>query len=282
MATLTMARGAYTQVFRPRRLWLVQLVANPILFLSFAGWLLIPVANSWQLTLNVGLAILLAAAWLTLHAGTINHFRDRNSAAPAHDGHPILRDAFRRAFQHLLAIAACMAVLWMLWPPFDSLDVYRGPLPTYIRSILPVFLRRHIPLSEFEATFTALLFIGHWIVIPGLLLPLMVVAADAGFRGFPTRQGLAIWGRAVASLSYWFTLSIAAVIGVLAVRGILMWTPDFRRSTLLREYFSLGWRVVIAYLLALTSWMVICSLLGRFAASSAAGSNHNAPRNPGA
>jgi hypothetical protein len=282
MAALTMARGAFTQAFRPKRLWLVQLVANPILFLSFAGWLLIPVANAWQLALNVGLAVLLATAGLTLHAGTINHFRDRNSTAPVHAEQPLLRDAFCRSLHHLLAIAACMALLWLLWPLFDSLDVYRGPLPTYIRSMLPVFLRRHIPLSEFDATFTALLFTGHWIVIPGLLLPLVAVAADAGFRGFPTRQGLAIWRRAVASLSYWFTLAIAAVIGVLAAQRILLWTPDFRRSTLLHEYFSLGWRVVIAYLLALTSWMVICSLLGRSAASSAAWSDGNASRNPGA
>ena len=109
MAALTMARGAFTQAFRPKRLWLVQLVANPILFLSFAGWLLIPVANAWQLALNVGLAVLLAAAGLTLHAGTINHFRDRNSTAPAHAEQPLLRDAFCRSLHHLLAIAACMA-----------------------------------------------------------------------------------------------------------------------------------------------------------------------------
>jgi len=55
--------------------------------------------------------------------------------------------------RHLLAIAACAVVLWLLWFLLDNLDAYRKPLPTFVRSMLPVFLRRHIRLSELDATF---------------------------------------------------------------------------------------------------------------------------------
>jgi len=279
MASLAMARDAVFQAFRPGRLWFLQLLTNPILFLLFAGWLLIPVANAWQLTGNVALAVVLVAACFSLHAGTINYYRDFYSGTAAGDKHPRWSDAFRRALRHLLAIAACAVVLWLLWFLLDNLDAYREPLPTFVRSMLPVFLRRHIRLSELDATFGGLLFAARWIVVPGLLLPIVEVAADAGFGGFSRGRGCFwIWKHAVDSLWYWLILAIAAVLGVVAAPKILAWTPDFKTSTLRHEYASLGWRVVAAYLLGLTAWMVVCSLLGCSAA--AARSRDDVSRNP--
>jgi len=47
----------------------------------FAAWLLIPEAKLWQLAFNVLLAVVIVAAALLLHAGTLNYFSDRSGAA---------------------------------------------------------------------------------------------------------------------------------------------------------------------------------------------------------
>src|SRR6267378_1933204 len=60
--------------FRSGRLWLLQFLVNPILAGLFAAWLLIPEAKLWQLAFNVLLAVVIVAAALLLHAGTLNYF----------------------------------------------------------------------------------------------------------------------------------------------------------------------------------------------------------------
>ena len=56
MAALTIARKSISGAFHNWRLWLIQFVGNPLLFLLFAGWLLIPVANTLYIILKIGRA----------------------------------------------------------------------------------------------------------------------------------------------------------------------------------------------------------------------------------
>jgi hypothetical protein len=248
--------------FRSGRLWLLQFFINPILAGLFAAWLLIPEANLWQLASNVLLAVVMVAATLLLHAGTLNFFSDQFREQPA-----AIKTAFRRALRHFAAIAVCAIVFYLVWTLAGGLAGYQETLPTYVRSILPATIREYIPLSVLIGSFEVLVFLLQWVAVPGLLLPLMLRAADQGFRGFG-RAGWKTWKTTIASLHYWLILAVAALLGVYGSNTLLGWRPSSESPTFGGETENLVLRMFLAYGLALLSWMVACSLIGRRAGSA--------------
>lgn len=258
MAHLETIRRAVTGSFRNPRLWVIQFAANPILFLIFTVWLRLAVESNWQVALNATLGILFAASVLVLHGGTLNYFRGAYGNVGA-----TLRSAFLRAFGNLLAIAIWVTVLCLVWMLLDkaNLDTYQQSLPAYLRSVLPVFVRRHTSLAFLTNAFEACVFAARWILIPGLLLPLLQSASELGLRGFG-KHGFLAWRRAVLSYSYWLLLVVAVLLGLVATAKIMALTPNFDTSTLRHEAISLVARLALAYLLVLFSWMLTCSLLG--------------------
>ncbi len=247
---------------RSGRLWLVQFFVNPILAGLFAAWLLIPEARFWQLGLNVLLALAIAALALVLHAGTLNYFSDQFREQPA-----AVTTAFWRALRHIAAIAVFAVIFYVAWSLAGGLDRYQETISTYIRSMLPVSLRGHIPLGVLTGIFGALVFLLQWVAVPGILLPLAWIAADQGFRGFG-RSGWKTWKTAVVSLHYWAILTVAAFIGVYGSDTLLSWRPSSERPTFAGETTNLVLRLFLAYGLGLFSWMVVCSLIGRRAGSA--------------
>jgi hypothetical protein len=274
MSHLEILRGAFTDCFRNVRLWLLQFFANPILLALFVAWLLIPVASNFHLVFNFVFAFALIVVVLTLHAGTLNFFADLQRSQTTQ-----LLPAFRRALRHLLPFAICVAVLCLFWFLVNALGSLQTAFPPYVRSTLPVSLRRHITLSALDTLFSVVLFVARWILAPGLLLPLFLQGADFGFRGFGL-QGMRAWRKTVLSPVYWFVLTFTALLGVLATQKLMALKPNFISSTFHSEAISFAWRLFVAYLLGLFSWMLTCSVVGRYGA--AAGSSLDVAGNPAA
>jgi hypothetical protein len=272
MSRLEIMRGAFTDCFRSPRLWLIQFVANVILFALLVAWLLVPVASNLHVVFNFVFAALLLVATLTLHSGTLNACLDRLRSAPVP-----LWPAFRRALRHILPVAICIAAFCLLWLLVNALGSLQTAFPPYVRSTLSASLRRHISLHALDNLFSAALFIARWVLAPGLLLPLLLQTSDLGFRGF-TRQGLSAWRKTIFHSSYWLTLLVAALVGVLATQKLMTATPDFKTSTFHAEALSLAARLVVAYLLGLFSWILSCSVVSRCAA--AAGISQDVSGNP--
>ncbi len=250
-------RDAFSGSLQSRRLWLIQFLGNPILFLSFVGWLRIPEGNAWQLILSVLLAAAIVAGVLILHGGTLVYFYDRFQS----EGAP-LKPAFGRAVRNVAAIAVWACVFWVFWLLAAKLDYFHDQVPTYLRSVLPAFLRRILTLAFVTRLFDAALFFIRWIVVPGLLLPFAASAARLGFRGFG-RQGFATWRLVVKSSQYWGIVAIAAVFGVWMSGAIVGWTPRSLNPTFTGETISLVLRLFLAYLLGLFAWLLTCSMIGR-------------------
>jgi len=257
MATFSVAVDTFRGCFRSWRLWLLQFFLNPLLFGLFTLWLLIPLASAFHVALNIFVLVLLVAAFLLLHAGTLNYFysQDANETAS-------LRTAFAGALRNLLPVALGAALLYLLFLLASAASAYTDAYPPYLRSIMPAFLRRQVGLSTIQGFFDALLFALRWILVPGLVLPFLASASHLGFRGFGPR-GFAAWKHTVLSLSYWAFLILAVLLGVLATQKIMGMTPDFRTSTYAQEKNSLILRASASYLLGLFAWMLVCSLVGR-------------------
>jgi hypothetical protein len=267
MLRLEIISDAFKDSFRSPRLWLLQFFANPMLFALFVAWLFIPVASNLHLAYNLIFGFVLTVAVLALHAGTLNSFVDRQSSQNAP-----LWPAFRRALSHLIPVAICVAVFGLLWLLAGKTDAYQSNVPPYVRSTLPVALRRHITLPTLDNLFSAAVFFLRWIFLPGLLLPLLAQTADHGFRGFD-KQGLRTWRKTIFSLNYWIVLVLAALLGVFAIEKLMAWTPNFRTSTIRSEAISLAWRLSVSYLFGLFSWMLACSVVGRCTAARGTSSN---------
>jgi hypothetical protein len=256
--------GSY--LLRSKRVWLIHLVGNALLFALFAGWLLLPVATEWHLLLNGAAIVLLVVAALVLHAGTLNFYSEQIRGA-----HPLIRHAVRRAVRNIVAIAACAALLFGLWALLDSSETLQLRLTFYVRSLLPGFIRLHLAVWWFQILLDGIIFAIRWIVIPGMVLPLAVEAANSGFRSFG-KLGLAALKNSVKRANYWIVLLLAALTGCVAPVSLLNWTPEFENPTLHLEAFSLIARLSAAYLLAVASWLLVCSIVGRFSRPAAVAS----------
>jgi hypothetical protein len=257
MLDFALMRAAISGSLRNHRLLLLQLVANPILFAIFAAWLLLPVASALQVALNAALALILIVAALALHGGTLDCFYPANE-----DENAPLKEALRRAARHVVALAICAAIFWLLWRLVNQAETYQDSLPAYLRSELPAVLRRVISQNALDRVFAAGVFTARWILVPGLLLPLALQAAHRGFRGFGS-GALSVWWKTLRSLSYWIILILIALVGVLAPQRIMSATPNFDMSTFRMELSSLSIRLIASYLLGLLAWLTACSLVGR-------------------
>jgi hypothetical protein len=250
------SREAITGSFSNWRLWLIQFLINPLLFVLFLVWLRIPVATVSFIILNVLLGLFVLVAAVVLHAGTMNYFFDRYRSERV-----ALKQDFWRALRNLLPFLLCAAAYAILWLFVGRLDDYRYTLPIYIRSTLSASMRQHITLSFLMAIYSGKVFVIRWILLPGLVLPFAISAASNGFGVFG-RKGFVAWKSAVLSFSYWLILTLAALVGVYASGEIAHWTSDFRTSTYAREMFSLVIRMFFSYLLSLCGWLLACSVLG--------------------
>ena len=253
----TSTRGVFASTFENKRLWLIQLFANPILFVLYAAWLLIPEARTWELILNIVLALAIVMMAVVLHAGTLNYFCDRSRSDAA-----ALKPAFLRALRNIPAVAVWIIVFYLIWQLWGKLDHHQDSITTYFRSMLPAFLRRHITLHSVIRIFEIKMFTLRWIITPGILLPYAARAADQGFSGFGN-SGWTALKSALKSFKYWVTIILAAVVGVHFSTHILHWHSHSQNSTFAGETTSLVLRLLAAYLLGLFSWVLVCSVVGR-------------------
>jgi hypothetical protein len=258
MPRFEIARDAGSSLLHSKRVWLIQLAGNAVLFALFAGWLSLPVASELHVLLNALAILALAAAGLTLHAGTLNFYSEQSLSE-----RPLVRSAFGRAVKNIFAIAVCVGLVFALWALLDLSKSRQLALPFYLRSLLPDFIRVRLAVWWFQIAVEGIVFSIRWILIPGLILPLVVEAANSGFRAFG-KLGFAALGNSVKRAGYWIVLLLAAVAGCAAPVSLLDWTPEFKNPTLHLEALSLIARFFAAYILAVASWLLVCSVVGRF------------------
>jgi hypothetical protein len=242
------------------RLWLLQFLANAAILLAFVGWLQIKEAYWWQIVFSVLLAALLVVAALVLHGGTLNYFESAHQ-----DRSAALLPAFRSALKHLAALAVWLLVFHFLWHVSGHLEAYSTSFPGYLRSEFPAWLRRMISEPALDNTYSFLLSLLLWVVLPGLFLPFAMFASGRGFRGLIAFRD---WRRTIANLAYWIVMVVAAVIGVYLTGKIMDWKLDPKTATLSGERASLAFRLLFAYVLAIFAWLLACSALGRARLSS--------------
>ena len=248
-------REAFVVVLRTPRLWAVQFLGNAVILLLYAGWLRLPEAHWWDLLLNLIVVLLAIVGALVLHGGTLNYFSNAHVDRAA-----LLIPNFKQALKHCLAIAIWAVIFLFLCFQADKLGDYSYSFPGYLRSELPSWIRKHTTANGFTSVYDFMVGVLLWIVLPGLLLPGVLLAANLGFRGLVR---LREWGRVLRQVSYWVVLVFAVIPAGVAVVLLLEWKMNPDTATLRGEEISLILRLLASYVIALFAWLWVCSMVGR-------------------
>ena len=248
-------REAFALVLRTPRLWAIQFVGNAVILLLYAAWLRLPEAHWWDLLLNVVVLLLAILGALVLHGGTLNYFHSAHADRAA-----LLMPNFKTALKHSLAIAAWALVFFFLCFQADKLGDYAYTFPGYLRSELPSWIRKHTTADGFMTVYDVVVGFILWVILPGLLLPGALLAANHGFRGLLRVRE---WGRALRGVSYWVVLTVAVLPAGIVVVLLLDWKMNPATATLRWEEISLVLRLLACYVIALFAWLWVCSMVGR-------------------
>jgi hypothetical protein len=236
------------------RVWLLQFFGGIVIALAFVGFLQTG-ETLGPLILGCLLILIAAVVWLTLDGGTFNYYLDQQRGQTS-----LLKPALIRALKHIVSLAILAVVFYLLRLLVDKLDDYHYSVPGYLRSEFPAWLRRNVSETRVQNLYDLFIFFLRWIMLPALLLPFASLCADRGFRGF---VAVRTWARMLRNRSFWGVLIVASILGILVPTEILGWRLDPKTATSTSEAIFLGFRMFLGYLLVLSAWLMVCSMLAR-------------------
>ncbi len=241
---------AMAMAWSGKRVWLLQFLLNPVLFALGALWLTIPEAHVWQLVLSAVLAVVVVIAALGLQSGTLVYFGEPEKSWAA----------FRAGWRTLIAFAVWAALLAGCLCLVSGWSEHAYQFASYMRSILPSGLRRHIGETQMDSMVLGLAWFVCWIAAPGIFLPMGRQMAKHGFGGLG-KHGWRAWWRTVRSGWYWLSFVVLAALGIYVPQRLIAWVP--KMSSMSGETTSMVLRLLVAWLLAVTAWVVLASVVGR-------------------
>ena len=236
-----------TALLRDSRLVMLHLAGNILLLAAAAFWLLIPEAHLWQLLLSAAGGIMILFCFLWLHCYTMARGAGRDQGG--------VRESCRESVRRLplFAILAALLVALMHWS--NGFTEKSWQISGYFFTRLPHSLQRAFGEWRFHDLIHAKLVTFTWFVLPAVLLPLLAWAASFGL----SRRGLGAAVRVYARWRYWAAAIIGALAGIWVPSLLIDWTPA---TTLTGESISMVLRLLTAYLLAVSSWLMISSVVG--------------------
>lgn len=253
-------RAVATSLWRSKPVWLVHLVVNAGLVLLAYTWLWIPDATLWELALTALVVLVFFVVLLWLHGATLAHFRRLHSGQSA---------GFWRALRgtppRLPAITAWAMLALLFYLLAAVLAAALTVAAALSASALTGFLRTPISPETMGRLYLALLRVAGWILLPLFLLPLGSVAADEGRRGMGRRGWGPAW-RACRCFRYWLNYFAVFLLGAYLPLWLINWVPSL--EGLFSQSASLLVRFSLAYLLMVTSWLWLVSLVGRLTGPS--------------
>lgn len=222
------------------RVWLVLQCFGLALLIGLGLlWTRIPEKNAGQVMLTFLVPVMIAAGILWLQASTIRSLlRSLENKSP---GTPLL-------------FGACTLILWivigiLLWGLIDRFDSHIESWAGYLNSRFDPHSRSHFATYEhFSSWLNKVSWLLHWVIVPGILLPLGCTAAFR-MRRLPWKCILRVW----IEWRWWPMILILALIGQ-------AWPGTFFDSLPHGTVHGQVWRVVLkiaaAYFLAVLSWLL--------------------------
>ncbi len=252
---LNTVRASIPPAISSGKLWALQFFGNAVLFVIFLFFLqVLQESSAVQLILQIFVVLIFLAGFLILQGGTLAFMRDR------HAGKPAVGSALRSAAHHVFVLFVVLLIFVAIWWIVGMLGDYKDLFPAYLRSKFPAGLRAHITEGFLDSAYAWFVGILMWLVVPALALPFAATAATQGYHTFG-RAGFGAFKRAIKNWQYWLTLAVAAIIGVWLTGALMDW--KLGRGEVSAEFWSVGFRLLLAYLLGIFGWLLAASVTGR-------------------
>jgi hypothetical protein len=222
----------------------IHLGANALLLWLGYYWLGIGESRTTSLLWSalVGLVLVTLSCWLD--GATFAYFVGQVLDLPT---------AFRAALRNLLAIFAAFLVVLLLYVLLSRWSEY-SMLPAFeISSWLTQKFRKPVRPNSVFRIFTAVTWLVRWVVLPVILLPWVAAVSSQGWRGFRHRIE--------KTRRYWIEAPVLLLCALWVPFLLLGWVPYAGKFSL--EMVSFAIRLLVAYLLNVTAWLVLVFLTSR-------------------
>ncbi len=246
-------RDSLAQLFRNRRMWLLHLLVDAVLILLACAWFWTPDHTSFQFITNgiSAIGFLLIALWF--QGGTLVFYRHQQAPDTAAD------PAFRLSRRHIPALIVWLILAALAYWFLDWLGNQDGPVAAWVASLLTFKTQHPITPNAIASIYGyIMLFLYYWLG-PTVLLNAASRTAENGFAGL--RHFFCGWFWSFRSFQAVLTYAVVLFVGWWAPIHLTAWTPG--PITLTSEAISAIIRFVIAYVLVMSMWLLLCSALGR-------------------
>lgn len=231
------------------KLWLLNFVANAAAAAIAYCWLLIPDAHGWQVAATAAIAACTVGLVLWLRAGTLAWFRIDDFRK---DGH--IWRAYRHSLRFVPAfgfwVLVFVVVAWAIWG---------------LREFVPqtaVYLRQKLnagpPPRNIMNDLNWLIVVIVAFLLPGLWVPIATTVAASGVNPTHLKRARRVWRRPL----YWLWFCLLLSVGVYVPYKLVWWVPDL--ATLRQQAWSMGGRFLLAYVFALSVFLVCVWMVGIF------------------
>lgn len=220
------------------RVWIVlQFALTLLLFFLGLAWTRLPDKHLWQVALSLLIPMLLAVSFLELQAGIIRKL------APD-DGHRV------RLVWGAVTLLVWIAIGWVTWAALDWCDDHIWTWASYLNSIAPASTRATVfTFAHISAWLAWLEWVFRWIAIPAKVIPWAAASAQWGLR-LPWRRII----RLLWNWRWWAGVVLASLMGVWLPGSFFSKPPAGAVSA---QVWAVGFKLAAAYLLAVTSWVLL-------------------------
>jgi hypothetical protein len=230
--------GNLFRTLRRARVWVVlQFGLTLLLILLGLAWMRLPDKHLWQIALLLLLALILTVSALELQAGTVRAFAED-------DGRRV------KLVWGAVTLLVWIALGWAAWILLDWCDDQIPLWAGYLNSRPSAHARPTVfTYQHIVRWLTVLEWFLRWIVVPAKLIPFASASAQWGLR-LPWRRII----RLLWNWRWWLGVVLAALVGVDLPGQFFSGTPQ---GTVSAQVLSVSLKLATAYLLAVSSWVVL-------------------------
>jgi hypothetical protein len=214
---------------------LVHVVANALLLGAAYYWLGVGEGRMSALLGSFLLALVLVACTSWTYGASLVFFTDKRIVQA-------YRTALRNLAPLILAVLLALAIYFLLaqWASYSP-----NPAST-VASYLTLKLRKPVSPHAVLRIFNAVLWIVRWVIVPGLLIPVLASIASRGWSGF--RDWSSRW-------FHWIAAPALLLCALWIPLHLLYWVPHF--GSFGAEMASFVSRASLAYLLFIAGWLAL-------------------------
>ena len=250
---------ALRAVWGEKRLWLLHVAANAAWLALAYGWLWIPDERIWQLVVSFFSGVLLAAMALWLHGSTWVFFEQ------VHAGWPMpVATPFRGPLHRVPPLILWGLLVLVLFCGVGFVADYVPLAADWLASALTLMFRKPVSPEYTLKFLSSLAWVLEWILLPLWLLPLGMEVALNGFAGLRWRNLGRTW-KVFRQACYWVAYLVLFAVGIYLPAQLVNWIPEVESFG--GQAASLAARFIAAYLLFVTAWLLLASLLARLRSS---------------